>query len=1032
MNDGLERRKGKGPGGSREGELLAQDWDRLEEVGDLHFQAGAFSSALDYYRRLLEAEHHNLPAERVLTALRKCVEAAIKIGNQDLAEALLQRAEETVDRLGDLDPESRGRLRAPLMGRRASLLMQRSAYRQALHAAKHAFAILAITDAHAEVANLQLTMGACYHRLGRLEKAEELYTDALSTYRRIEDEIGTAALYNNLALLHKNACRWDEALALIAKASALALKHGATHLLPRLSLNRGIVLAKIGRFEEARVALEKSLRLARSLGDRARQAKICLALGGLEIRTGRLARAEELIYEGKAIAEQERFLREDTIADEYLGDILLARQEFEKALFSYGVGLEKSRTLGKVNDLEGELLRRSAEAERLLGRLDESVASGLAAIAVCEKCGELYEVGFCHRTLGLAHAERDRWDEVDSHFAEAIAVFRRQNLAREWIQTILDYWRVRLDSAGQPELLLLKRHLQAAQESAGGVDGERFLGRVLAALAEVQRRLGQFDDALLTVYELERVASGLEDGESALAVGELRHRIESGLLGTVEGAGTHVQAMGRVPGLLGAGDGAIPRNLSSVLQAGMEKVLASGGFIAMLDGGNDLPRIVAREGLSENLAGQLARWYAADREGSLEPRLYTRLHGDHPLLRAVPALDGEAASCIFLPIALEERLFGLLFLAKDVRRAARTGFGHAELDFLATYMGFLALFLAEKSRARLPGAADRLPTPLEDVESFENVITRSETMLDVLGLIRKVAPSDLTVLLKGETGTGKGLLAYSIHALSRRRSRKFLSINCAAIPETLLESELFGHMKGSFTGAHADKRGLLAEAEGGTVFLDEIGKMPLSMQGKLLHFLDTKIVRPVGSAQERRVDVRIVCASKGDLNELAGQGLFLEDLYYRLLDFPLDIPPLRQRRDDIPLLSQHFIRRFSQELEIEAPACGTATLDALVQYEWPGNVRELEKTLKRAIVLARGERTLRPEHLPAAIVGFAPAVGRGEQVPPLRETLAAVEAREIAQALQASGGNKAQASRLLRISYPNLLKKIKYYGIRLD
>jgi transcriptional regulator with PAS, ATPase and Fis domain len=364
--------------------------------------------------------------------------------------------------------------------------------------------------------------------------------------------------------------------------------------------------------------------------------------------------------------------------------------------------------------------------------------------------------------------------------------------------------------------------------------------------------------------------------------------------------------------------------------------------------------------------------------------------------------------------------------------APQEGFGRPALDFLATYMGFLALFLYEKGRANPAGQSEHIPTPIEGVESFENIITQNEAMLEVLALIRKVAPSDLTTLLIGETGTGKGLLAYAIHALSRRQERKFLAINCAAIPETLLESELFGHKKGSFTGAHQDKPGLLVEAEGGTVFLDEIGKMPLSMQGKLLHFLDTKVVRPVGGLKEHRVDVRIVCASKTDLKKLAKQGLFLEDLYYRLLDFPLEIPPLRERRDDIQLLVQHFCERFAQELGIEVPSCGNPFQDALIQHDWPGNVRELEKCLKRAIVLAQGERVLRPEHLPDTIRGYNLTHDTPNQIPPLRETLAAVECREIAKTLKATRGNKAKAARLLSMSYPSLLKKIRFYGLGTD
>jgi DNA-binding NtrC family response regulator len=505
-------------------------------------------------------------------------------------------------------------------------------------------------------------------------------------------------------------------------------------------------------------------------------------------------------------------------------------------------------------------------------------------------------------------------------------------------------------------------------------------------------------------------------------------------LGEIENTENHLSAISGIPGIFSWSDGAIPRNLASVLKAGMERVRADHGFIAMEWAGvvEQPVRIVARAEMSENLAEQLARWYRG-RQAVVDPTasvLFSRLDQRDALVEAVPALQGKARSCLFMPIAMHGKRFGFLYLGKENISGRDGGFGRPALDFLATYMGFLALFLFEKGRGRLPGEAWRAPTPIEGAASFENIITEHEAMLEVLALARRVAPSDLTVLLCGETGTGKGLLAYTIHALSRRAEKKFLSINCAAIPETLLESELFGHVKGSFTGATSDKRGLLAEAEGGTVFLDEIGKMPLSMQAKLLQFLDTKVIRPVGSNQERRVDVRIVCASKNHLNELAQSGTFLEDLYYRLLDFPLTIPPLRERRDDIPLLVHHFIERFAQDASQPPPGYTAPFMEALTQHEWPGNVRELEKCIRRAIVLANDDRVLKPEHLPAEIALYALRADRGGLVAPLRESLASVECREIRQALKLTRGNKSEASRLLGISYPNLLKKIRFYGIQ--
>ncbi|MFO7608133.1 MAG: sigma 54-interacting transcriptional regulator [Candidatus Krumholzibacteriia bacterium] len=1009
----------------------AVDWARLEEVGDLHFHASAFATALDYFSRINDdATLARMDLRAAARVLRKSVDSHVLLGGHAAAEVLLERAFALLDAHADGDePDLVVILRAIFQTRQAIILRERGRLQDALQLAKRSFSVLALTDHHAEVAHLQVVMGICHMRLGRLEKAEEFFNDGLATFRRIGHDLGVANLLNNLALLHKVGCRWDRSLALMDKALALAGRIGASHLLPAFYLNQGLVLLKVDRLGEARTLLDKGLRLAASLGDRANQTRLHLAMGRLETLSGRLARAEELILEGRALAEAGLYLREATIADEYLGDVLLARGDVDTARYNYELGLQKSRRIASGNDLEAELQRRLGEAHLAAGRLDEAVAVSQAAIAICRECGEAYELGFCHATLGRAHAAQGDRKLADHHFREAIATFGQQQLVHLWCRTILAFADARRRDAAEADLLLLRRYLMDAQENGAAAVGDRMLCDVLDRLARVQIRLGQFDDALLTVFELERHAAGVEDSDLARTVVELRDRIESGLLGGVAKAENHLQAISGLPGLFNRSDDSVPRNLDSVLAGGMDKVQADAGFIAMVDGpagGAGGLRIAARAGLTQNLAEQLSRWFdgemaAGRRQGTA---FFSRLGTGDDLARAVPAVTGAAKSCVFMPISLHEHRFGLLFLARG-EAAGGAGFDRAALDFLATYMGFLALFLFEKSRGGEPAAA----TPIERVESFENIITRNGSMLDVLGLARKVAPSELTVLLNGETGTGKGLLAYSIHALSRRAERRFLSINCAAIPEALLESELFGHKRGSFTGAHSDKRGLLAEAEGGTVFLDEIGKLPLGMQGKLLHFLDTKVVRPVGSNTEFTVDVRIVCASKNDLHRMALEGTFLEDLYYRLLDFPLTIPPLRERPDDVELLARHFVQRFSRDLGAPPPALDRVFLDLLVQHAWPGNVRELEKALKRAIVLAQGDGVLRPEHLPADLAGRAFAgEGTGTQ-PPLKETLAAVECREIARAMGTCGGNKSAAARLLKISYPNLLKKLKHYGI---
>jgi transcriptional regulator with PAS, ATPase and Fis domain len=300
-------------------------------------------------------------------------------------------------------------------------------------------------------------------------------------------------------------------------------------------------------------------------------------------------------------------------------------------------------------------------------------------------------------------------------------------------------------------------------------------------------------------------------------------------------------------------------------------------------------------------------------------------------------------------------------------------------------------------------------------------------MLRILNLAEKVARSDSSVLLMGETGTGKGLVAQAIHRLSPRRERKFVHVNCAALPETILESELFGHVKGSFTGAICDKKGLLAEADGGTIFLDEIGKTSLVLQGKLLQFLDTRKVRPVGSNEMIPVNVRIIFASKTDLLTMCRNGEMLEDFYYRINDFPITIPPLRERVEDIHLLAEYFLKVFTEGMKKHVRGFSEEALSLLAGYEWPGNVRELEKIVKRAVILSDEDGVVTP-----AVINFD-EIDSGGAANIHRATLPArvkdLEKRIISESLIRNGWNRSLAATELGISYPTLLKRIRDLSI---
>ncbi len=320
---------------------------------------------------------------------------------------------------------------------------------------------------------------------------------------------------------------------------------------------------------------------------------------------------------------------------------------------------------------------------------------------------------------------------------------------------------------------------------------------------------------------------------------------------------------------------------------------------------------------------------------------------------------------------------------------------------------------------------------LDQSLGFSEIIGRSEKMVDVSRLIQKVAQSDTTVLLLGESGTGKELFARAIHNLSPRKSRPFVAINCAAIPSELLENELFGSERGAFTGAVARKMGKFEIAEGGTVFLDEIGDMSPALQSKLLRVLQEKTFERLGGTKLIAVDVRVIAASNVDLKEAIDKKTFREDLYYRLSVFPIKIPPLRERREDIPNLTNHFIRKFCLEMKKPVKSLSQDALGILDRYHWPGNVRELENTIERAIILCEGKK-ITPEHLAIRIPTTAEI--RLREGAGLKEVsqFAQMEAERgmIVRVLTQTRGNKRKAAEILKIDYTTLFEKIKKYNLQ--
>jgi len=395
-----------------------------------------------------------------------------------------------------------------------------------------------------------------------------------------------------------------------------------------------------------------------------------------------------------------------------------------------------------------------------------------------------------------------------------------------------------------------------------------------------------------------------------------------------------------------------------------------------------------------------------------------------PGLTGMDVIRGVAEENPGVPVVVLTA-FGTVESAVEALRAGAS-------DYLMKPVGIpqlrAAVFKAVKERAMRKEIA-HLREEVDRKYGIEGIVGSSRAMEELFRKIRLVAPTRMNVLVQGESGTGKELVARAVHGLSPRRGRRFIPLNCAALAESLLESELFGHEKGAFTGAVAMRQGMMEVADGGTLFLDEIGEMSAALQAKLLRAIEEKEVIRVGGSQVIRVDVRIIAATNRDLAARVAEKAFREDLFYRLNVFNIAVPPLRERRDDIPKLADHFLKEVSQENRAPLKRLSPEALKNLLAYRWPGNVRELRNAMETAALVAPAD-TIGPGDLPPGIAGETIPPSPAGPIPlPASRTLEEIERDAIRAALAETGGNKTQAAKILGIGLRTLHRKVKEYAI---
>jgi len=1001
---------------------------KAQELGDLYFAADNYVVALEYYRRALDAEFRREGAASQ--------ESLLRIGTQ-IVECLRHRGDlsEAVDALHDLHRRLRPHVTREQIGRLSAslalLLFERGRYRAAQRSAALAYRLLRDTTLNLDIGRTEMIFGVIALRTGDWNSAREYFESAIATYRRAGYEAGMASAYNSLGLLHKNQCRFKESARFLEQALRIAERSGLFHDSATYVHNLGIVHEKMGEWDLAEEHYRRALQMNTEVGNTAAKARALFCLGNLRRKRRDFATAETLLQQSLALAVEKGFPRETILAREGLGDLFADRELLREAKAEYETGLAMADQVAPDSDLTVELVRRLGDAQLRLGEIEPAVRSGERALGIARRLGDRIEEACSLRLLGLAGAEAGDMSAAQERLGESsrilLAIGKRYELAKLNMAAGLA-WRRRARKGKSrgviDESVAFLRRAVAAYESLGL---PTLAARALLELSRSELMRGLVDEAVIHVDHASSLMSPEEDPGLAREIEEFRAEIEQGLIEGTSAQSNDFAAFEETRNILRGGDA--ESAVQEMLTLTARRVSAIRGCVAAPAASGGI-EVVASIGMSyrtgQDLLTELERRIGAARLATAP--VVTSRAGSDSRFRDMPsgAQIHPKASVAILPLSLPSGLPGYLYLDRP-DDGPLGPFKQREINLISVLANYVAVSILELQRQRLARENTALRGRLIGSANNHGIVTRSPELIEILSLLERVGPSDTTILIEGETGSGKGILARAIHASSNRATKPLIQVNCAALPEQLLESELFGHVQGAFTGAVREKVGLFVEANGGTLFLDEVDKTTITIQGKLLQVLDNREVRPVGGNRASKVDVRVICATNANLKTRISRGEFLEDLYYRLNDICFRVPPLRERPEDIPLLVEHYCRRFAGEMDKDIRGVEQELIATLAGLPWRGNVRELEKVVKRMVVMANDGDSLSLRLMPRELLKTE---AESSDTPcTLKAEVAKVERRLIGQALERHNWNKLQTAKELSLSYPTLLQKIKTFQL---
>ena len=935
-------------------------------LGDLCLAVGNLDDALGYYRAgLARASGDGEARLEIVLKVSSCLR---RQGKSEEALSVVEGFCETLE----------GRERRDLLAEKATLLCLLGRYGEAARVCEQV-RLEEPAGERGKDAGIYLVLGHVLSRLCNWKEALVCLEQAATFASMSGDLNALGNAHNNLGIVNKNLCRFDDSARHLRRAVEVARRtHDDASLAVRL-LNLATTLLKKGEIAAAEEAASECAKISAALNIvRTR----CLAA----ICAARIARARGRIDEARRIVEgvaaEAKSLDEPRIgmlARETLGEVLCAQGDAAEARKVLARCLEDVPDVAR--DLEAEVASRLGEACLALGQGSSAKQYAERAVKTAEATGDLYEAGRALRVLAAADPAST---ESRRLLARAAGSFRAMGARLEYALTLAA--KASLDSAdNRSSARALERAAMILE--ACGAHGPR--AETLCSLASLHADSDEPDRALAALDDA--VTAG-DPRTTARAASAVRARVDASISKSLS-----VEPRDAI------------RSSEEAFSHLRDRFGASALVIAALDGSAG-PRVIAAHGANTDIAVSLLAVALAKKA---RPLVVSSVRD------AAEGIRQELGSMVGVEFGAEPgRWLALVCWPAAIKGTGRPGAArfaevHAEIRSLGGAL--------EKA----VGAVDH--TSLSPI-CVGGILTRDRRMEDILFALPRIARTRASILIVGETGTGKELVASAIHSLSPRRLNPFVAQNCAALPEQLLESELFGHRAGAFTDARTDKRGLLEAASGGSFFLDEIGDVSPAIQAKMLRAIESGEIRRVGDTQARRVDVRFIAATNKRLEDEVERGSFRRDLYYRLNVVSLVLPPLRERKDDVELLARLFLLRYAGQSGRKGIELDDTAVRALRTYSWPGNVRQLENEIERAVAMLGSGRVLTADSLSSCVTGG----GRTDFRPSLKDEIRSVEKQRILAVLEKCAWNKTRSAQLLGdLSRPALVAKMKRLGIPL-